>query len=1569
MKSFFKVLLGVCLFGCFVSHSNAADMAPARAASSLAPAVLTQVYPSSSGQFALVATVAASTVYYGAPYRDNYAYHQDGTSPSVQAAIDKWWAQYKIDWAYAFPGCSYTQSLDPAGVHTGHFASFQLHGTCGGGGSIYGTKLAYDPTKNTGDGGGCNGGEGEGGGGGASGSGGEAGSQEPTCAQTKGAPTVGDPINASTGNKYLQDDDYASGAWLTFRRFYNSQPEVASAALGMQWRHSFDRSLDVRAGSNGTATARMFRPDGKQELFSKASGAWTTEPDVPDLMIENHDTQGGTSSYTVYIAALRHFETYSTDGLLRSVTDNAGIGIQLQYSTALTDPAIAPRPGLLLVVLDPHGRQLSFAYDSQARLRSMVEPDGGVFLYEHDPSGNLIAVHYPDGKVRQYVYNEAALTGGANLPHAMTGIVDEAGIRYEDTTFDSAGRATGTSFAGAAGVTRITYNSNGTSTVHYPLGSSATMSFSIKQGLIKAASLDQPCGAQCNQPWKSRTYDANGYPASYTDFNGHTDTTRYDIAGLLTQRVEGVGTDTQRTTTTTWDDALRLPLLMETTDAQGVVVARTGWVYNAHGKPLARCVIDADRAPGYQCAASGTTSGGVRRWTYTYCDAVDATQCPLSGLLLSVTGPRTDLDQTTRYSYYMDVATAADCGVPSAGCHQPGDVRQVTDALGHVTTMASYDGAGRVTRWIDANGVATEQTYTPRGWLGSRSIDGAITGVGYTPYGAVSSVTDPDGVVSRFGYDAAHRLTDVIDAQGNRIHYTLDASGNKTQEQVLTAAGTVVRSMSRTYNALGEVTTVLDGLNQNVFNAIYADSYDGDGNLVHSVDGRGIQQRLSYDSLNRLASAIADYNGTDPGTANAQTVAHHDALDRIDGVSDPDGLNTLYTYDGLGNRVSLDSPDAGTSSDSYDAAGNRLSHIDALGIVSGATYDALDRRVSTRYADTTLDVSYSYDEPNAVTGCISSAPVGHLTRIVESSVTTVFCYDNHGNVIEKRQVTATQTDVTQYAYTAANRLRSQGTPDHTVVTYNRDSNGRISGVQVMTNGATTAPPVVVSAISYLPFGPISSYTLGNGQTVQRTYDANERLTDLASPALSLHFARDVMGNIAALGDGPGANPTTETYSYDPLYRLTGVSDAGNPLESYTYNRTGDRMSKSAPGLATGDYTYGPGTHQLIGIGNAARVNDANGNTIASVIGGETFGFAYNGRNRMSEVQRNGAVVGTYTYNALGQRIGKVATLPQSLTARYAYDEAGHLIAEYDTSAAMQGHGKQGKGHDKKPKQHPKKPKRNHHTQSVSASRDYIWVGDLPVAVIDNTISGSVTTSTVNYVTADQLGTPRAITDSTGIVIWQWAYAGNPFGEQQPTSATEYVLNLRYPGQYYDAESGLVNNGYRSQEAAIGRFLQSDPSGLRGGISLYVYGLNNPLRYVDPTGLAAGDKYTTIDRAGVAAVTDVLVVSVTQNREYAGVIYGNWDGTYSYTEANPGTEAYSYPGDAPWFHDKVGIYHTHGQAAPNKDTENFSHPNPDGIGDTGLSDELGIPNYLGTARFAIKKYDPCTKTVTILQPGV
>ena len=763
------------------------------------------------------------------------------------------------------------------------------------------------------------------------------------------------------------------------------------------------------------------------------------------------------------------------------------------------------------------------------------------------------------------------------------------------------------------------------------------------------------------------------------------------------------------------------------------------------------------------------------------------------GLVSSVDGPRTDVNDVTQLTYDTS-----------------GRLATVTDALGHVTSYDTYDMYGNPGRSNDPNGVVSVMTYTPEGWPLTVTRDStgtpSTTTLTYDAIGNITQSKDADGVTTTYTYDDAGRVTDITDAVGTRIHYTLDAAGNRLKEETFDSSNALKRTVSRTYNTLSQLLTVADALNRTILNYNYSDGYDAAGNPSHSSDAAGIQRKRGYDALHRLISTIDNYNGTDAATKNTQSVSSYDASDHLEGVGDPDGLNTIYSYNGLDDLKSVQSPDTGTTSYVYDAAGNAIQRTDAKGVTSTITYDALNRRKTLSYTDSSLNVAYFYDEPNTTTGCTTSYPIGKLTRIVESAVTTTYCYDARGNVVQKHQTQGTQTDAIGYSYSLAGRLASTLTPSGTSVQYIRDAAGRISGVTVLPPGVTGAGAGnVVTNITYLPFGPITSYTLGSGQVVTRTYDANYAVTDVVSPALNLHFARDAMGNVTALGGSSGANPATEAYSYDPLYRLTSVSTpSGTAIEAYTYSKAGDRLSKTGSGLATGAYNYQTNTHWLTSIGNSARTYDANGNITGSAVGGEALGYGYNGRNRLTVVQRNGQTVATYAYNAAGLRISKNASFPLPIAERFTYDEGSQLVGEYGTS-----------------------------------NRDYVWLGNMPVAVVD--VSG--TTSTVNYIHADGLNTPRAITDSSGKVLWQWGLQGNPFGEQSPTSTTGYVFNLRFPGQYYDAESPLANNIHRDYEAATGRYQESDPQGLNGGQwSTYLYSKGSPLSWVDPDGrqVAPGD---------------------------------------------------------------------------------------------------------------------------------
>jgi len=1219
----------------------------------------------------------------------------------------------------------------------------------------------------------------------------------PNIAKANGEPTchtcVGDPINAGSGNVYRREEDFHAGQWLSFARFYNSDPSAGLDTFGQHWRHAYSSHVSYVGGTtSGTGTATVTREDGRVSTYAITNGVAEGEPDVFDALTEQTDSSGNPTGWTLQRVDTRSTEQFDVNGHLTAIQGQDGFTTTLTYSTATTPTTVAPGVGYLITITDPSQRTIQLTYTSSGLINHVTAPDGSGYAYAYTGT-NLSSVTYPDGKVLTYLYNESTNSGGATTPALLTGILDESSVRFQSYSYNASGKATNDQRAGGTASYTVTYNSDGSADVLDPLGTSRHHAMSTMFGVPYVTSVNGTCES-CS-PFATWAYDFNGQLNQTTDFNGNVTTYQHDMDGMELGSVEGYGSTTPKEIQVDWNDTFHVPTERRIYSYGYGVVTKTDWVYNTRGQALAQCTADmsVSAASSYTCAATGTPPAGVRRSTYTYCDAVGS-GCPLVGLLLTSTGPRTDLTQTTTYSYYSN-----------------GDLQSVTDALGHTTTYLSYDGSGRVTSLQDANGLTTTLTYTPRGWLASRSVGGSVTAFTYMPYGEVQTVTDPDGVVTTFGYDTAHRLTDITDAQGNDIHYTLDATGHKTAEQISTASGTVVHSLSRSYNALGQITAVIDGLSQTVFNAGYSDSYDANGNLTHSADGLSIQRQQSYDALNRLKSTIDNYNGTDTATANTTTTTNQDALDRITSITDPSSLVTTYTHDGLSNLTALQSPDSGASSSTFDAAGNVLTHTDAKGVVATSTYDALNRKTSTSYTDTTANVTYIYDEANSVTGCTASAPIGRLTRIVENAVSTAYCYDARGNVIQKKQVVSGTTDSTSYSYTAADRLSGETTPDGTVIGYAFNSNGRISGVQVTPSGSTSASPTVVSSVTWLPFGPISGYTLGNGQVVTRTYDANYRLTDLTSPALALHFGRDAMGDITALGNAPGANPATESYQYDPLYHLISVTNSSGVLESYTYNQTGDRLSKTASGLATGTYSYTSGTHQLASIGSAPRANDANGNTTGSVIGGQTYGFAYDSRQRIALAQANGATVGTYLYNALGQRVYTSAS-----SLRFDYDQAGHVFANYGAS-----------------------------------SRDYIWLGDLPVATVDNTGSGSATSSTINYVVADQLATPRVVTNSAGTVVWSWTYQGNPFGEQQPTSSG-YVLNLRYPGQWYDAETGTADNGYRTFESYLGRYAQTDPTGFNGGISTYAYVGSSPLNAVDPWGLAVSPSPAPTSPSGPTA---------------------------------------------------------------------------------------------------------------------
>lgn len=141
-----------------------------------------------------------------------------------------------------------------------------------------------------------------------------------------------------------------------------------------------------------------------------------------------------------------------------------------------------------------------------------------------------------------------------------------------------------------------------------------------------------------------------------------------------------------------------------------------------------------------------------------------------------------------------------------------------------------------------------------------------------------------------------------------------------------------------------------------------------------------------------------------------------------------------------------------------------------------------------------------------------------------------------------------------------------------------------------------------------------------------------------------------------------------------------------------------------------------------------------------------------------------------------------------------------------------------------------------------------------------------------YYHNDHLGTPQAMTNSSGVVVWQADY--RPFGEaavnEDPDgNGVPTRNNLRFPGQYYDAETGLHYNWHRYYEAQTGRYLQPDPIGLRGGPNPYIYAYDNPINYIDPDG-----RFVWILPAGAAADAALGAAGATLGG-MSGAAMGDW----------------------------------------------------------------------------------------------
>ena len=674
----------------------------------------------------------------------------------------------------------------------------------------------------------------------------------------------GDPIFPSTGTtKQTVALPFSVGGtalklvydqriWAPVQQNLAFRSQAKPMAFGTLWQLNLFKSIvpyRLAAIPGGVAALELQR--GSNEWRNYQANATGTLFTSADDLLDVIQPQG--QGWLRVDGTSGNEEVYDASGALTAIYSNHGGFISNSVQSS----------GFQLV--DNFGRAIQFAAGSNGLIESITGPDGYVAQISYDSTKNLNKVIWSDTGFfahLNYADNHVwALTGVVDENHSQIG----DGIQFASFDYDADGRAVGTQLAGGVDHYSVAYSqapfrsvsdlydpavnaiwettkwiSPVSPSINLPNGQVATISFIDLNGAPAQSGQTQSPGSGSSAATNAATYDsATSAIASYDDFDGNRTCYGIDpVRGLRLEVLDGLpggasgktcpanlasyvpnpadAAHPERKTTTVWHPVWAL----KTREAEPKKL--TTWVYNGQPDPIvggtASCAATAPALPDgkpiavlcarYEQATtdatgglglSATISGATRAWTYTYNQY---------GQVLSETSPKQSpadgLSHTTTYVYYPTTSFAGSVG------HTMGDLNTITNPLAQVTTYLTYDKAGRLLSMRDANSTVTSMTYWPRGWLHTQSVTPAsgaalTTTYDYWPTGLLKTVTMPDATTLNYAYDDAHRLTDVVDGAGNKIHYVLDNLGNHTSEQVSDPSGRLASTVTRVFDDLNRV--------------------------------------------------------------------------------------------------------------------------------------------------------------------------------------------------------------------------------------------------------------------------------------------------------------------------------------------------------------------------------------------------------------------------------------------------------------------------------------------------------------------------------------------------------------------------------------------------------------------------------------------------------------------------------------------------------------------------------------------------------------------------------------------
>ncbi|MCO7222728.1 RHS repeat-associated core domain-containing protein [Pleionea sp. CnH1-48] len=1271
---------------------------------------------------------------------------------------------------------------------------------------------------------------------------------------------------------------------------YNAQSALAQhEPVGNKWMLNLSSYVVEDPGN----TVTVFMPDGERKVFTKnhstghydaALGGFETLTKISEQHYQLRFKDGTTYHYTIPAG------TQSQQPLLTKISDVHGFALTLGYNSdiqliSLTDAQQRVTTfeyypsGKVKKVTDPFQRSALFGYSNDGDLTAITDMGGYTSTLQYDANKYVTLIDFPDLGAYQFVHEPADgdRSGGTVFYPAPGQPMWEA---YRVTVIDPEQRKTEYHFNGSSNwwmvrpehyieyVDQQVNNGNNPNKV----------SFSVRPLTDSDSEIDRrqyPDGRQ-----GGRHFDDKGRVIAVW----RSDKVDRGFEYNANNQVAVIKPDNQT------EKSITITYVNETLNLPATVT------YPVNGNGYQRVVEYAYDANFF---IERITEKSIKG------DAVDTRVTDFTvnadGQIISVDGPRSDVQDISYFTYY-------DCTQGVAFC---GQVETITNALGHVTRYSNYTLEGKPQTIEEPNNLTTQLTYDDLGRIETYTQTDASGGsetltLTYHGVKRIKSIVHSSGLSMHYTYKANGEIDSITNNTGEKVALGFDKNGNVTDVDLYDALHTKVGNLRYRYDVGDKLQSILrsDSPEEKI-------EYDAAGQFGGVTDALGNRVNVSINGLNQITKFDVDYK--------EEITFDYDRTNNLVGVTDGEGYYTDYTYNGFGEVIKRQSDNTGITLYQYDEAGNLTQITDARNTQATFTYDALNRVTQVDYPGTAEDVVYTWDNTDN-----GNFGVGRLTSVQDESGVQHYIYDSVGRVIQQSHTLYGVTLTTQYAYNARGQLEVLTYPSGTAIQFYYDALGRVESVK---KGNQT----LASDIRYLPFGPMLSMTYGNQHTFNRNYNSDYRMEGLTHSDISAQsFSYTARNNMASINDSINA-AYNRHFHYDVMHRLTGI-EYPDHYQSLRYNQVGNRLGlaeciknstdmQSYQQCATFydtqyencissgecvaippcdpaqdpscmpdgcdpiqdpscipdcDPQIDPDCGADGGTGNGDGGGDTptpdeicpNLDTLCTMVPADVCQSyqdfcAANGYSASSNpvdalIQKANAQTAItsaqstavnhrythYDYALMGQALSAAS---QKLMT---YDAAGNLLTRENEVYEYNHHGR---------------------VQRITTDTDVLeFVYNAQGLRIVKIANGVAT-----LYTYDLNGKLLAEYNAQGQVIKEYVYLndeplaliengqryfyhndhlGTPIALTNSQKAivwqAQYDVfgqanisnhgienNLRFAGQYFDSESGLHYNWHRYYDPKLGRYITSDPIGLAGGINTYVYALNNPVKHVDPTGQA------------------------------------------------------------------------------------------------------------------------------------